>query len=75
MKLKQAGSNQTILILGGGIEVFFSYETPVACFISGEGYYRTNTYYSRTTSKHINSYLGGSMAVEKDQSFFDDLIN
>ena len=57
MKIRQAGSNQTVLELDNGNEVFFSYETPVAAFISGKGYICTDTYYSRTTSKHIGMYL------------------
>jgi hypothetical protein len=56
MKLRQAGSNQTVIELGDGIEVLFSYSTPVAAFVPGIGYVRTAKHYSVTTSRHINAY-------------------
>ena len=59
MKLTQLGSNQTLLLMPDGEEFFFSYETCVAGYTPGEGYFKTSTKYSRTTSKHINKYLGG----------------
>ena len=59
MKLKQFGSNQTILIDTDQNEFFFSYETCVAGYTPGEGYWKTTEYYSRTTTKHINRYLDG----------------
>ena len=58
MKLKTIGSNMTELNFNG-ISVLFSYETPVAGW-DNKGAFRTDTNYSRTTSKHINKYLGGS---------------
>ena len=77
MKLIHVASNQTELELASGVTVFFSYKTPVACHIPGEGYYRTDCRWSRTTSKHIGQFLarnGGSGKVtERPQSFFDDL--
>ena len=57
MKLKTIGSNMTELNFNG-ISVLFSYETPVAGW-DNKGAFRTDTSYSRTTSKHINKYLGG----------------
>ena len=59
MKLVQFGANQSILIDSEGHEFFFSYETCVAGYSPGEGYFRTTEYYSRTTTKHINRYLDG----------------
>lgn len=53
--LKQLGPNQTVLSIGP-VEVFFSYETPVAAFVPGEGYIRTETKWSVTTSRHINKW-------------------
>ena len=56
MKIKPIGSNQTELHLADGRVVLFSYETPVALHVPGEGYYRTSERYSVTTSKHVNRW-------------------
>lgn len=61
MKLKQLGSNQTLLQFNDGNELFFSYETPVAGFANG--YFRTGQHYSSTTTRHINNYLPGDYNV------------
>ena len=57
MILRQLGSNQTELSLNNGNSIFFSYETPVAGYDRNTGYFRTETYYSVTTSRHINQYF------------------
>ena len=57
MILRQLGSNQTEISFNNGTTLFFSYETPVAGHDLVKGYFKTGTYYSRTTSKHINNYL------------------
>lgn len=57
MILRQLGSNQTEISFNNGTTIFFSYETPVAGHDLVKGYFKTGTYYSRTTSKHINNYL------------------
>ena len=57
MKLKQIGSNMTELDMGD-VQVFFSYETPVAARLTDGSLVRTNQWYSATTSKHINKWLG-----------------
>ena len=81
MKIKQIGSNQTLLIIGQRDEVLFSYETPVAGFttkpIPGSehgGWYRTDKKYSVITSKHINKYLDGVNATFIDQQTIEELI-
>jgi len=56
MKLSRTGYNQTLVVLKNDVEIFFSYDTPVAGYSNELGYIRTNTYYSRTTSRHINKY-------------------
>lgn len=58
MKLINLGANQTIITMGYD-EYFFSYDTCVAGFTSGDGYWYVSESPSRTTSKHINQYLGG----------------
>lgn len=76
MKLKPQGANQTELTLADGTTVLFSYQTPVACHIPGEGYYRTAQSWSRTTSKHITqfAYRHGAYGFDvRPQAFFDNL--
>ena len=71
MILRQLGSNQTELSLNNGNSIFFSYETPVAGIQSEDGFFKTETYYSRTTSKHINAYF---THVDKVNIVTDDVI-
>lgn len=77
MKLNNVAANQTEVEFPNGVTVFFSYKTPVACHIPGEGYFKTDCRWSVTTSRHISKFLarnGGSGKVtERPQSFFDDL--
>lgn len=73
MKIKRLGASKTILALSSGSEIFYSYETPVAAKVSGE-FYRTEEYYSRTTSKHITQYLNGRYAHPVEQSFINQLV-
>ena len=69
MRLIPLGANQTIVAFGDD-EYFFSYQTCVAGFTSGEGYWRTSEKFSQTTSRHINKYLGARKddATVVDQS-------
>jgi hypothetical protein len=71
MKLKQIGSNQTEITTPTGAQVLFSYETPVAAWIDGQ-FYKTDKFYSRTTSRHINAWA--HCAVSKPQEFFNNLL-
>lgn len=72
MKLNRLGP-QAIEVDGGNVRVLFSYATPVAAWVNGEGFYRTSTKHSVTTSRHINAWLAGAKAEEREQSWFDDL--
>lgn len=56
MKLRNLTTNTTELEINGNY-ILFSYDTPVAGY-DDEGAFRTDEYYSRTTTKHINNYLG-----------------
>ncbi len=56
MKLTPIAANRNIISYNNGNEVFFSYSTPVAGYCNELGYIRTKTYYSQTTSRHINKY-------------------
>jgi hypothetical protein len=73
MKLKQIGSNMTELDMGD-VQVFFSYETPVAARTDTGALVRTSTKYSVTTTKHINKWLQGCDAVEVPQAVINDLV-
>ena len=78
MILRQLGSNQTELSLNNGNSIFFSYETPVAGFDAEDGFFKTETYYSKTTSRHINQYFKhvdeSDISIVPDQ-YIVDLVN
>ena len=57
MQLTPIAANQTSVSFNDGTEVFFSYKTPVAAYLQDKGYVKTDTFYSVTTSRHINKYL------------------
>ena len=57
MNIRQIASNMTEVKLND-ITILFSYETPVAGWDS-KGAFRTDVWYSATTTQHINKYLGG----------------
>jgi len=75
MKLHSYASNRTVLIFNNGTtEVFFSYETPVAGYSDKLGYVKTDKWYSSTTTRHINKYLGDLKHTIVSQSVIDDLL-
>lgn len=57
MKLTPLATNMTELELQDGTTVLFSYKTPVAGFIPGQGVFKTEQFFSQTTSKHINKWI------------------
>jgi len=61
MKLHRISATETELHRGNDV-VFFSYDTPVAYFLSGVGYFRTDKTFSQSTSKHICKWLRGFKA-------------
>lgn len=68
ISLTVLGSNQTLLRLtpdNGGplLEILFSYSTPVAAWSSRQGYMRTDVHHSRTTQKHITTWLRSHNAL------------
>ncbi len=76
MILRQLGSNMTELSFNNGDSILFSYETPVAGFTPKVGHFKTETYYSRTTSKHINQYHKHSPNVRTvDDAFIVSLCH
>jgi len=80
MKLTPIAANRNIISYNNGNEVFFSYSTPVAGYCTELGYIRTKTYYSQTTSRHINKYLdmnNNNLDVHftsVDQEVIDNLV-
>jgi hypothetical protein len=74
MRLQHLGSNQVELQTNKA-RILFSYNTPVAAYVYGRGYVRTRTYYSRTTSKHINAFLCNAAAEEVVQAVIDGLLD
>ena len=78
MILRQLGSNQTELSLNNGNSIFFSYETPVAGYDAVDGFFKTETYYSKTTSRHINQYfrdVDADQITEVPDQYIVDLVN
>ena len=84
MKLKPLASNMTELVLDG-VEILFSYQTPVACIKdNNQGsrtFLKTDKQWSQTTSRHISKWaaLRGCVTSNDEdhtrpQEFFDNLI-
>ncbi len=74
MKLNPLGSNRTELVYNDGTRVFFSYKTPVACYVPTQGHSKTDTYYSVTTSRHINQWLNGADHETISQEYLNNLV-
>jgi len=73
MNIKPLASNMTELNING-VSILFSYQTPVAGWDDG-GAFRTKEWYSQTTTRHINKYLGGkAIGREVEQNFIDQLV-
>ena len=78
MRLKKLSGNSTLLQYGdlSKTEVLFSYETPVAIRWVGSGaVFVTEEKFSRTTSKHINQYLGDLEFKNVPQSWIEDHVS
>ena len=48
--------------------VLFSYRTPVAAYVFGRGYVKTEKWWSVTTSRHINKWLEKMGQLKKCQN-------
>lgn len=76
MNSKPLGANATEVTFEN-VKVLFSYQTPVVYeILSGDqsGIYKTDKFWSRTTSKHINKWLDGRDAGLVEQQYFDKAI-
>ena len=61
MQLTPIAANQTEIETADA-RIFFSYRTPVAAYVFGRGYVKSDTWYSTTTSRHINKWMGKDVA-------------
>ena len=82
MQLTPIASNMTEVETSKA-RVLFSYRTPVAAYVFGRGYVKTENWYSVTTTRHINKWIGMDMPVsghvavttEKvEQTYLDNLV-
>ena len=82
MQLTPIASNMTEVETSKA-RVLFSYRTPVAAYVFGRGYVKTEKWYSVTTTRHINKWINmdmptsGYVAVtpEKvEQTYLDNLV-
>ena len=72
MQLTPIASNMTEVETSEA-RILFSYRTPVAAYIFGEGYVKTEKKWSVTTSRHINKW-GAKDAKEVPQARLDNLV-
>ena len=72
MQLTQIAPNQTEVETSEA-RILFSYRTPVAAYIFGEGFVKTEQYWSVTTSKHINKW-GARDGKKVPQARLDSLV-
>ena len=75
MQLHSFATNRTLLTFDDGTEVFFSYETPVAGYSNNLGYVKTKSWYSSTTTRHVNKYLGDKLLGDTVSEVDQDVIN
>ena len=63
MKITQIGKQNARIVESRGCRVLYSYQTPVALEAPNGKYYRTDQKWSVTTSKHINKFVSGDVAL------------
>ena len=73
MQLTPIASNMTEVETDSA-RVLFSYRTPVAAYVYGVGYVKTDKWWSVTTSRHINKWLDGGTPREVSQTYLDKLV-
>ena len=79
MQLVPLSSNMTEVETDLG-RVLFSYRTPVAAYVFGKdgfggGFVRTKKWWSVTTSRHINKWIGKDVTTEEvSQTYLDNLV-
>ena len=73
MQLTPLASNMTEIETDDA-RILFSYRTPVAAYVFGVGYVKTDKWWSVTTSRHINKWIDGVTVKEVSQTFLDKLV-
>ena len=73
MQLTPIASNMTEIETDDA-RILFSYRTPVAAYVFGEGFLKTEKFWSVTTSRHINKWLDGGTPKEVTQTYLDNLV-
>lgn len=63
MELQRLGANVAVINLSSGARILFSYDTPVAAYIPGEGYIKSERFFSRTTTAHVAQFLKGNQGA------------
>ena len=74
MQLTPIASNMTEVETSEA-RILFSYRTPVAAYVFGRGYVSTEKWWSVTTSRHINQWIGKDVTTEEvSQTYLDNLV-
>ena len=74
MQLTPIASNMTEVETKDA-RILFSYRTPVAAYVFGRGYVKTEKWYSVTTTRHINKWLPENGTVkEVEQTYLDNFV-
>ena len=75
MQLTPIASNMTEVETSEA-RILFSYRTPVAAYVFGVGYIKTDKFWSVTTSRHINKWIGDKDVTVREvtQTYLDGLV-
>ena len=74
MRLTPIATNQTEVETKDA-RIFFSYSTPVAAYVFGRGYVRSQEFFSVTTSRHINKWIGVDAKTDTTEKVSQDFLN
>jgi len=73
MYINPVSNNVNELVVNPDFVILFSYCTPVACIKDGN-FYKTSKKHSTTTTRHVNEWLDGEIAIEMPQEWFNSLV-
>ena len=74
LRLTPIAANQTEVETADA-RIFFSYKTPVAAYVFGRGFVRTENFYSTTTSRHINKWIGVDAKTDTTEKVSQEYLN